>query len=1220
MKNTLRSTSRALCFALCGLMVPTTGRSAEPLNLPIAFDLEKASTVTVVIEDAAGKRVRNLIAAARLAPGRNLLSWDGYDEGETQPDGSTMRKLVPPGRYLARGLTSDGLRLIYEFPVNSPGSPPWFTKDRSGAWLADHTAAHSVVFAPASVGALGGGQDRVIFGGIAAEAGDAFMALDMNGKKIVGNNDFGWTGAYAMAVDQGPQALSEEGDPWLYCLAPEKNTVTLNVFHRNGSTSRLLRHTTKESHVWNGGRTGDSIAAWNGWVVISVPQDNELLLIDVRAKSVAGRIPMKDPRGVLFDDKGQLLVATANQVERFTLDTKAAKLSDGITVVSGLEDAQQLARDASGNLYVADWGLQHVVKMLSPAGVLIRTLGKPGGPQLGKFDDQRMHYPKGMAVDTRGQLWVADADHLPKRISAWSTKDGALVKSIVGGPKYGGGGTLDPADRTRLYYGIYDGGYTMKLDWKAGTSVIDSVYTRPEHRAKGDRDKVPSAIPEDAIHIGKRTYLVPNFMPSLNGNPVGGTIWLLGKDGVAWPVAIVGGTHLEESTHGGWNASRNPGVAELFKDLQQKTGMKHLLIWSDRNLDGRAQPDEFVSWPTDVPYSEQIRFNNDLSFTMRGVAMPAPSFLPNGVPVWAPDAKPTLVTDTPGDGNTVSTNDGWALRMARNDKTDSIIGYQKAQLRWSYPFQDYNQITSDPGMMIHGQRFLGPAFSPQEGQAGSIFGINGEKGSLYLMTTDGLFIQDIGGDVRVMPHIGVKYPKAQRGMVVEGISFYDEHYGPSLAQTKEGEVILNAGKEFSAIFRVDGLQSVKRREFAAIDLDAKRLAGLPPTITRAARKQGRLTLPVAVGNTAPKVDGKLQDWPQDTAWAKLDERASGTVRVVGDRLYAAWRTGDPDALANAAGEPKLLFKRGGAVDLMIGTDPKADPKRQEPVAGDLRLLATMQAGKPKIMLYRAVVPGTPPDAAVPFISPVGSVSFDRVDDVSAQAELVQQGGDIELSIPLAVLGMTVPAGEMIIQGDIGLLRGTGAMTTQRLYWNNLNTAINSDIPSEARLQPGNWGTWRLVPERMLQTIEAVTPPSAVVPGLSWSYLETRANTAADITNASSAATGHGEGLDLKGIAKRSDDYVIVFEGYVEIPADGGWSFSSKVDDGCRVLVSGLPIINSIGESMRDSESVPIQLTKGLHPIRVEFVQWGGDASLELSWTGPGQQRQPIPATAYRRKP
>jgi hypothetical protein len=58
----------------------------------------------------------------------------------------------------------------------------------------------------------------------------------------------------------------------------------------------------------------------------------------------------------------------------------------------------------------------------------------PGGPQLGKFDPERMHYPKGLAVDTRGQLWVADADHLPKRISAWATKDGKLLKSLVVAP------------------------------------------------------------------------------------------------------------------------------------------------------------------------------------------------------------------------------------------------------------------------------------------------------------------------------------------------------------------------------------------------------------------------------------------------------------------------------------------------------------------------------------------------------------------------------------------------------------------------------------------------------------------------------------------------------------------------------------------------------------------------------------------------------------------
>ena len=64
---------------------------------------------------------------------------------------------------------------------------------------------------------------------------------------------------------------------------------------------------------------------------------------------------------------------------------------------------------------------------------------------------------------------------------------------------------------------------------------------------------------------------------------------------------------------------------------------------------------------------------------------------------------------------------------------------------------------------------------------------------------------------------------------------------------------------------------------------------------------------VAVGGTAPKTDGDLADWPASMMWAKLDDHASATIRIVGDRLYAAWRTGNPDALANAPGEPRLMF-------------------------------------------------------------------------------------------------------------------------------------------------------------------------------------------------------------------------------------------------------------------------------------------------------------------------
>ena len=57
--------------------------------------------------------------------------------------------------------------------------------------------------------------------------------------------------------------------------------------------------------------------------------------------------------------------------------------------------------------------------------------------------------------------------------------------------------------------------------------------------------------------------------------------------------------------------------------------------------------------------------------------------------------------------------------------------------------------------------------------------------------------------------------------------------------------------------------------------------------------------------------------------------------------------------------PIAPFITGGALDLMIGTNPNADPDRTSPVEGDCRLVITKKSGKTWAMLYRAVVAGTP---------------------------------------------------------------------------------------------------------------------------------------------------------------------------------------------------------------------------------------------------------------------
>ena len=61
-------------------------------------------------------------------------------------------------------------------------------------------------------------------------------------------------------------------------------------------------------------------------------------------------------------------------------------------------------------------------------------------------------------------------------------------------------------------------------------------------------------------------------------------------------------------------------------------------------------------------------------------------------------------------------------------------------------------------------------------------------------------------------------------------------------------------------------------------------------------------------------------------------------------------------------------------------------------------------------------------------------------------------------MPLSLLGLSAAPGQTL-HGDVGLLRGNGFQTLQRVYWHNKATGLVSDVPSEAELTPQLWGTW-----------------------------------------------------------------------------------------------------------------------------------------------------------------
>ncbi|HEY9898944.1 MAG TPA: IPT/TIG domain-containing protein [Pantanalinema sp.] len=99
-----------------------------------------------------------------------------------------------------------------------------------------------------------------------------------------------------------------------------------------------------------------------------------------------------------------------------------------------------LAFDAAGNLYFADY-TRHVVRRVTPAGV-ISTVAGAGGAGFwgdgGLATSAYLRYPRDVAVDAGGNLYIADADnHRIRKV----TPDGTITTIVgTGGNVYSGDG------------------------------------------------------------------------------------------------------------------------------------------------------------------------------------------------------------------------------------------------------------------------------------------------------------------------------------------------------------------------------------------------------------------------------------------------------------------------------------------------------------------------------------------------------------------------------------------------------------------------------------------------------------------------------------------------------------------------------------------------------------------------------------------------------------
>jgi hypothetical protein len=157
--------------------------------------------------------------------------------------------------------------------------------------------------------------------------------------------------------------------------------------------------------------------------------------------------------------------------------------------------------------------------------------------------------------------------------------------------------------------------------------------------------------------------------------------------------------------------------------------------------------------------------------------------------------------------------------------------------------------------------------------------------------------------------------------------------------------------------------------------------------------------------------------------------------------------------------------------------------------------------------------------------------------------------------------------------------------------------------------------------------DAVTPQGAVKPGLAWKVYPGSWTQLPDLSTRTPVFSGVSPGIqaDSRGFTR----YAVAWDGFINIPADGGYTFHLMARDGARLVIDGMEVARtgppfaqvcgSPGNALRYTLA-SLGLRAGPHRFHLESLHQVSRGTPRLLWEGPRLRLNDIPAAAFSHAP